>query len=212
MTVEDTPGAGAGRIRRPEQRRAATSALIEAAIAQLSDAGMRGLTHRKVEQEAGLAQGSTKYYFGTTDALAEAVLQHLADLDLPLVHAFTDAGRDADARGDDGDLLRQARAVAAAMLARPDHVRARFHLYLDASGDPRREAIVAEARNRFVSAIAESLPGPSSEAAARFVCAVIDGILLDQVSAPDPVVSEHTATYILAAGAAAQHIAQRTDS
>ncbi|GAB3718720.1 hypothetical protein GCM10027590_18090 [Nocardiopsis nanhaiensis] len=168
---------------------------------------MRGLTHRKVEQRAGLAQGSTKYYFGSSDALAEAVLDHLAALELPLVHAISEAEREAAAGGDDGALLRRAQTVAEAMLARPDHVRARFHLYLDASGKPRQEAIVTAARNRFVAKVAQSLPGPNSLAAARFVCAVMDGILLDQVSAPDPVVREHTATYILAAGAAGMHIA-----
>lgn len=172
---------------------------------------MRGLTHRKVEQRAGLAQGSTKYYFGSTDTLAEAVLKHLADLDLPLVHEISDAGREATL-GNDGDLLRRAQTVAEAMLARPDHVRARFHLYLDASGNPRREAIITAARNRFVVAIAKSLPGPNSLAAARFVCAVMDGILLDQVSAPDPAVSEHAATYILAAGMAGLQIAGSSSS
>ncbi|WP_460747602.1 hypothetical protein [Nocardiopsis oceani] len=126
------------------------------------------------------------------------------------MHEISEAEREAAAHGDDGALLRRAQTVAEAMLARPDHVRARFHLYLDASGNPRREAIVTAARNRFVAKIAQSLPGPDSLAAARFVCAVMDGILLDQVSAPDPVVREHTATYILAAGAAGMQIAAST--
>lgn len=181
-------------------------------MAQLSDAGIRGLTHRKVEQRAGLAQGSVKYYFTSSDALIEAVLQHLADQSLPLVLAVSPAEQAAAAAGELGDLLQRAEQAAQKMLVHPDHVRARLHLYLHASGNPRLEALVTAGRDRFVAKIAESLPGPSSAAAARFVCAVIDGILLDQVSAPDPTVERFAARYLLAAGAAATTIAADPDT
>src|SRR5690606_37039413 len=97
--------------------------------------------------------------------------------------------------------------VAEAMLGRPDDVRARFQIYLHATGNARLQGQVAAARDRFVHKIAESLPGPQSEVAARFVCAVIDGILLDQVSAPNPLVQDNAARYLLAAGSAANMIA-----
>ncbi len=207
MVVEDIAPGTPGRTGRAEQRRVATVRLLEAAVAQLARDGVPGLTHRRVEERAGLAQGSVKYYFGSSDGLIEAVLTHLADRSLPLVLTLSPAEQQAAAGGDVQALHRQAEHVAGAMLARPEEVRARLHLYLHAAGSPHLEALVTAQRDRFVAAIGESLPGPGSAAAARFVCAVVDGILLDQVSAPSPVVEQNAARYLVAAGAAAAALA-----
>lgn len=170
---------------------------------------MRGLTHRRVEQRAGLAQGSAKYYFGTLDSLVECVLEHLLAEELPLVLEVSPEERsDAVASGDTSALLARAQEVVDAVTERPDRVRARFHLYLHAAGDPRLQQVVAEARAVMVARIADSLPGPQAEAGARFVCALVDGMLLDQVSAPNALVAEHAARYVLEAGAAGSRLAQ----
>lgn len=168
---------------------------------------MRGLTHRRVEQRAGVAQGSAKYYFGTLDVLVESVLQHLLAEELPLVLEVSpeEAAR---ADGAPGDLLARAQAVVDAVGARPDRVRARFHLYLHASGDPHLQEVIAAARDVMVASIAASLPGPHAEVGARFVCALVDGMLLDQLSAPSDVVDAHAARYLLEAGAAGARLAQ----
>lgn len=199
--MEDT----SGHPGRAQQGREARRRLLDAAVAQLADAGVRGLTHRKVEQRAGCAQGSIKYHFGSSDALIQAVLDHLAGRDLPLVLEIPAAGEGPPE--ETGRLEQRAQEAAEAMLARPDDVRARFQIYLYAAGNARLQGQVAAARDRFVHKIAESLPGPGSEAAARFVCAVIDGILLDQVSAPNPLVQDNAARYLLAAGSAGNVIA-----
>ncbi len=170
---------------------------------------MRGLTHRRVEQRAGLAQGSAKYYFGTLDVLIESVLEHLLAQELPLVlEVSPQEANDARAGGDRSLLLARAQAVVDAVTARPDHVRARLHLYLHASGDPHLQAVVAGARDDMIARIAASLPGPQAEVGARFVCALVDGMLLDQVSAPSDVVDEHAARYVLEAGMAGARLAQ----
>ena len=170
---------------------------------------MRGLTHRRVEQRAGLAQGSAKYYFGSLDALVEAVLAHLLTEELPLVLDVSPEERaDAMAKGETGALLAHAQTVVDAVTARPERVRARFHLYLHAAGDPHLEHLVGEARDVMVARIAESLPGPGAEVGARFVCALVDGMLLDQLSAPNDVVDAHAARYVLAAGAAGAQLAE----
>ena len=107
---------------------------------------MRGLTHRRVEQRAGLAQGSAKYYFGSLDALVEAVLAHLLTEELPLVLDVSPEERaDAMAKGETGALLAHAQTVVDAVTARPERVRARFHLYLHAAGDPHLEQLVGAA-------------------------------------------------------------------
>ena len=54
-------------------------ALLDAAITVVAEQGMRGLTHRAVETQAGLPHGSTTYYFGTRHDLVVALMQHMAE-------------------------------------------------------------------------------------------------------------------------------------
>jgi DNA-binding transcriptional regulator YbjK len=192
------------------EARTARARLIDAAIAQLAAEGMRGLTHRRVEQRAEVAQGLVKYHFGSLDGLIAAVLTHLADAELPDVltvddqtRALADAGRPPTA------LFAQARAVADAVRARPDLARARLELYLHASRHPELQGIVKAARDRFVDRIAASLDGPDPEAGARMIVALVDGLLLDQLSAPEALVDEMMPTYWLIAGAAARSVPAR---
>ncbi|MFG3417282.1 TetR/AcrR family transcriptional regulator [Micromonospora sp. NPDC048063] len=55
--------------------------LADAAIELLAEGGMRALTHRAVDARAGLPPGSTSAYLRTRQALIEAVVRRLADLD-----------------------------------------------------------------------------------------------------------------------------------
>lgn len=55
--------------------------IADAAIATLAGEGMRGLTHRAVDRAAGLAEGSTSYYFRTREALIFAAVARMAELD-----------------------------------------------------------------------------------------------------------------------------------
>jgi AcrR family transcriptional regulator len=52
--------------------------VLDAAIEVLGRSGMRGLTHRRVDAEAGLPAGSTSNLFRTRDALLEAVVERFA--------------------------------------------------------------------------------------------------------------------------------------
>jgi len=56
--------------------------IADAIIATLATSGGRGLTHRAVDDAAGLAMGSTSYYFRSRAALLEAAVARLADLDV----------------------------------------------------------------------------------------------------------------------------------
>ena len=55
--------------------------IADAAIATIAREGMRGFTHRAVDRTAGLAEGSTSYYFRTREALMFAAIARLAELD-----------------------------------------------------------------------------------------------------------------------------------
>jgi DNA-binding transcriptional regulator YbjK len=55
--------------------------LLDAAIEVLGERGMRALTHRAVDAEAGLAAGSTANYFPTREALLEAVVDGVSAME-----------------------------------------------------------------------------------------------------------------------------------
>ena len=55
--------------------------MADAAIAVLADHGARGLTHRAVDQAAGLPLGTTSNYARTREALLTLTLTRIAELD-----------------------------------------------------------------------------------------------------------------------------------
>ncbi len=55
--------------------------MADAAIAVLADHGARGLTHRAVDQAAGLPPGTTSNYARTREALLTLTLTRIAELD-----------------------------------------------------------------------------------------------------------------------------------
>src|SRR5690606_34471909 len=59
---------------RPSERR---KSILEAATRVLSQHGLRGLTHRAVDREAGVPQGTTSYHASTRQALLELVVEQL---------------------------------------------------------------------------------------------------------------------------------------
>jgi AcrR family transcriptional regulator len=53
--------------------------LLDSAIELLGGRGVRAVTHRAVDAEAGLGAGSTANYFSSRDALFEAIVERFAD-------------------------------------------------------------------------------------------------------------------------------------
>ncbi|RDH79639.1 TetR family transcriptional regulator [Mycolicibacterium moriokaense] len=70
----------------PEGRRVE---LCDAAIQLLADHGATGLTHRKVDREAGVPDGTTSFYFRTRQALLRGVADRVAELDLADLRSAT---------------------------------------------------------------------------------------------------------------------------
>ena len=62
--------------------------LADAALGVLEAQGGRGLTHRAVDREAGLPEGSTSNYFATREALLTAALERLTELEQPTIRAM----------------------------------------------------------------------------------------------------------------------------
>lgn len=180
--------------------------LIEAAIAQLASEGMRGLTHRKVEHRAGVSQGLAKYHFGSLDGLITAVLAHLVDVELGRIFLVSPQTQ-AAARNDPGavsDVVGQAQTLWEQLTARPDLVKAWFELYLFAFNRPDLQQTIRGSRERLTQRVAESLASAEDpEAGARMLLALVDGLLVHQLSAPEPVIDRMAPHFIVLAGAAA---------
>jgi DNA-binding transcriptional regulator YbjK len=124
---------------------------LDAAIELLGTAGLRALTHARVDERAGLPKGSTSNWFRTRAALLAGVSDELAARDLTGV-ACAPEPRDA---GELVDLL----CAAFARMTGPDRVAttARLVLFLEASHDEAlreraqrgREVILAWAAQLF---------------------------------------------------------------
>ena len=64
--------------------------ITDTAIRIVAEQGMRGLTHRAVDREAGLPEGSTSAYFRTRKALIEGLVERLAIQEQQEIHLDTD--------------------------------------------------------------------------------------------------------------------------
>jgi AcrR family transcriptional regulator len=55
--------------------------LLDAAIQVLGERGMRALTHRAIDAEAGVVAGSTANYFPTRESLLEAIVERVSAME-----------------------------------------------------------------------------------------------------------------------------------
>jgi DNA-binding transcriptional regulator YbjK len=147
-------------------------------VTVLASAGLRGLTHRAVDAEAGLPDGSTSNCFRSRSALLEAAVARIEELDL----AALTTGPQPD--------VSSVPAVAAYLASKVKlmtsrrHVRAtraRLALLLDETAQPAMDA----GHRRFLAMLEAVLaegghpdPGP----AARAVADLLEGALVHAVS------------------------------
>lgn len=206
-------------MRAPREDGARTRrALVDAAVAQLAAEGMRGLTHRRVEQRAGAAQGSAKYHFGTLDGLVRAVLDHMVEVELGHVLTLSPQTRAEVATTVGGmpslaqvppAVWEAAASAARATFSRMDLVRARYELYLYAADKPALQEIVRGARETFVERVAAELDSHDPRTGARMILALMDGLLLQQISAPEGDMTELAALSMVTLGGAAAFLPPR---
>ncbi|KAB2362669.1 TetR/AcrR family transcriptional regulator [Actinomadura montaniterrae] len=169
--TDTTAGQGADRRR----------LLAEAAISTLARAGMRGLTHRAVDETAGLPPGSCSYYFRTRQALLQGAVERLAETDLaemaerpPLDHPATLA-----------DIAERAAALIAHMTtAGRERVLARYELVLEATRRPELKDVLEAAADRhraLIEGILAAAGAPVAAGRAPALVACLDGLLHEQV-------------------------------
>ncbi|BBY83195.1 TetR family transcriptional regulator [Mycolicibacterium pulveris] len=113
--------------------------LCDAAIRLLAEHGAKGLSHPRVDRQAGVPEGSTSYYFRTRTALVHAVAERVAELDLADLRSVTET---------DVDTTRQAAVSRLASVVSKSltgdgltRTKARIELLLQASRDPEISAV-----------------------------------------------------------------------
>jgi DNA-binding transcriptional regulator YbjK len=161
-----------------DERRAA---IADAAIGLVAAKGLRGLTHRAVDAEAGLPPGSTSYYLRTRDALLTACVERMVQRDLaggplPATANLPDLP-------DLPDLLIM--LVVGTASSRPDDLLARYELSLEAVRRPGLRAALVESGTRLREMLAGALAEygvPDAAAAAWPVAAMLDGLMYDRVA------------------------------
>lgn len=159
--------------------------IADAAIAIIARDGLRALTHRAVDREAGLPDGSSSYYARTRKQLLELVVHRLAGrtradferagsqlaLDAPPAPVTVD------------ETVAVVMAVLERILARPADQLARFALVVELRDDPELHALLTSASPIQAGMLAaarrtlESLGVEDPETHARGLVALADGMV-----------------------------------
>jgi DNA-binding transcriptional regulator YbjK len=152
------------------------SEILDAALHVLAEHGMRGLTHRAVDAAAGIATGSTSYYFRSRSALVTGCVERLLEIDLAVEGAAAAAVDDVTGLVD----VLVATGVALAVTER-HRTLARYELSLAAVRDPELRARMVRAgdvlRARGAAALG-ALGAVDPDRAAEELMAVLDGLVL----------------------------------
>jgi DNA-binding transcriptional regulator YbjK len=159
--------------------------LVEAAVRVVADQGLRGLTHRAVDREAGLPEGSCSAYLRTRKALVGALAQHVAASlwgDLERLRVDLEACE----LGDDHatDLVT---AFFMRWLDERELLLARMELSLEASRDPELATGIMANRNHLIDVVDSILAARGKDharARAETLVASFDGILFGALPRP----------------------------
>ncbi|MET4098472.1 AcrR family transcriptional regulator [Agrococcus sp. UYP10] len=156
--------------------------IVQAAIALLGTEGARALTHRRVDQAAGLSEGSTSNHFRTRAALLEGAVDGITAAEMPEV-------RDAMRPQGPAELV-EALAGLVELVTGPDRVAttARHVLFLEAAHDDQLRARLAAAREGYVAVTREALGalGATEPAvAAEALMALCEGLILHRIARHD---------------------------
>ncbi|MER5893058.1 TetR family transcriptional regulator [Streptomyces sp. NPDC001876] len=119
--------------------------IADTALILLAERGMRGLTHRAVDERAGLPQGSTSNHARTRQALLEAAVRRLAEREAQVL-----APGELPADGTAGSAAAGlARALHRYLTGHPDLLVCRYELALEATRRPELRAFYDAAGRQF---------------------------------------------------------------
>ncbi|WP_024874070.1 TetR/AcrR family transcriptional regulator [Saccharomonospora piscinae] len=163
--------------------------LGDAAIEVVARDGLRGLTHRAVDSEAGLPAGSTSYYARTRGALVELTFGRIVELDVE----HTELDVDHSAPDVDEIALALADLLHHSITAGRSRTLARYELALEADRRPGLRAVYDRGGARLRDRAAEVVVSLGSDAPRRHAAMLVawfDGMLFDAVAGAGPVLTQ----------------------
>lgn len=203
-TADQTPAAPAGRSRASREPRISRPELIaDTALALLAERGMRGLTHRAVDEAAGLPQGSTSNHARTRAALLAAAVRRLAEREARVLAPDEMPHRPGAARGaTGGDPLAEAAGALALALHRTltggrELLVARYELALEATRRPELRAFYDTAGRAFrdpLETLLTSLGSATPARHAQSLAAWCEGLMFLCAAGPDHATTPDQAT------------------
>lgn len=152
--------------------------IADAAITTLARDGMRGLTHRAVDRTAGLPEGSASYYFRTRQALLQATVERLAELDTAEIPALLPQDLETFAHT-------AAKLVEAWLTTGRERQLARYELALEATRRPELRKVLVAAGAGLRAMIAERFAAAGVCEPRHRACdfaAFLDGLIFDQIA------------------------------
>ena len=156
--------------------------IADTALALLAERGMRGLTHRAVDEAAGLPQGSTSNLARTRLALLELAVRRLADREARVL-----ALHDMPTPEDGLDVLVDALALAThrSLTRNRELTLARYELALEATRRPELRSYFDAAGARFREQLTVLVTAMGSTDPARHALSLVawmDGLMLSCVA------------------------------
>lgn len=158
--------------------------ILAAATTVLAQQGNRGLTHRAVDREAGLPEGSSSAYFRTRDALLRALGDVVADRLAADVAAL--GARLASCPGDHERAVAEVSRLFSRWLGEPDLLAARLELTVAATRDPGLAERFTQWRDDLVGMVRGVMEAADEDggASAETLVASLDGVLLASLLLP----------------------------
>ncbi|HVV20142.1 MAG TPA: TetR/AcrR family transcriptional regulator [Pseudonocardiaceae bacterium] len=170
---------------RRTRRRSRRPLLADAAIAILARDGGRGLTHRAVDREAGVPEGTTKNYYPTRETILEAAANRMAELH----RAAVDRLRETTPPGATPHQLRMLypALIRRAVHGDPTQALAMFELYLEGVRRPAIRAALGAMATANAQAAVE-LHHAAGVASDTTVTGILDacllGVMVTQLALP----------------------------
>ena len=156
--------------------------LLSAGVRVVAHSGLRGLTHRAVDAEAGLPQGSCSAYMRTRLALLTRLTEYVtAQFALDL----TDLTQRIEDHGEvDGYVVRETVAMLRSWLEEPDLLLVRIELTIEGARQPAVNEILLEQGSQLVGIVEHAMASTGKEpdpVRAQTLIAAVDGVLLRAV-------------------------------
>ncbi len=169
--------------------------LVEAAIAEIGDAGSLDVTVGRIARRAGVSSALAHHYFGTKERIFVSAMRHILSLYGAEVRRGLSVARTPRAR-----IEAVVRASFAPENFRDDVVSAWLNFYVGARQSTEIARLLAVYRRRLRSNLIAGLrplAGPRAEDLAEQVAALIDGLYLHQSLGQAPVDGEDTVRLVL---------------